>query len=181
MTRSHLHLDRAATPWLIRRFIDPDASFEFVGWHPQTELPDGAIPFGVPGVELSAHDEHGTTFEKVMRKFDLEDRALCEMAAIVAAGVRWALRIDPPDGQPPAHAALGRALDGLGTALGVFNSDEDIIRISTPLYDSLYVLCQMAVLSRAEQKAAPRDPVGRRAYWRARLIDPAWRMTPPEN
>lgn len=173
VTRSHLHLDRVATSWLIRRFIDPDASFEFVGWGPDAELPVGAIPFGVPGVELSAHDERGTTFEKVMRKFELDDRALCETAAIVAAGVRWALRIDPLDGQPPAHAALGRALDGLGTGLGVFNDDEDIIRLSTPLYDSLYVLCQMRVLSRADQRAAPRDPAGRRAYWRARLMDPA--------
>nr|BFE36774.1 hypothetical protein GCM10010200_090250 [Actinomadura rugatobispora] len=180
MTRSHLHLDRVATSWLIRRFIDPDASFEFVGWAPETELPEGAVPFGVPGVELGAHDEHGTTFEKVMRAFELDDRALCETAAIVAAGVRRALRIDPPDGQQPAHAALGRALDGLGTGLGVFNSDEDIIRISTPLYDSLYVLCQLRVLSRADQKAAPRDPAGGRAYWRARLMDPAAAAVPTE-
>jgi len=173
VTRSHLHLDRAASPWLIRRFVDPDASFEFVGWEPEPELPDGAIPFGLRGVELSAHDENGTTFEKVIRKYGLEDPALHEMARIVSAGVRWALKIDPPAEQSAAQTALGRALDGLGSGMGVFNDDQEIIRISTPMYNALYVLCQMTVLDRDERKSVPRDPARRQAFWRQRLVNPA--------
>lgn len=173
VTRSHLHLDRVATCWLIRRFVDPDAAFEFVGWDPDVSWPEDAVPFGLPGVDLGPHDADGTTFEKALRRFGLSDSALGEMAAIITAGVRWALRVDPPAAQTPAQTEFGRTLDGLGGAMGVFNDDDAIVRIALPIYDALYVHCQMKNLDRAVRRAAPRDPRGRRLYWRERLSDPA--------
>ena len=56
-TRSHVHVDRVACPWLIRRFVDNQAEFPFV---PRNEIEKaaretGAIPFDAPGVELGHH------------------------------------------------------------------------------------------------------------------------------
>lgn len=181
VTRSHLHLDRAATPWLIRRFVDPDASFEFVGWGQDVELPDGAIPFGVPGVELGAHDEHGTTFGKVRRRYGLDDPALVELEALVAAGVRWALRIEAPAEQSSTQTALGRALDGLGRGMAVFTDDAAIVEVTLPVFDAFYVYCQMTTAPREVRAEVPQDPDARRAYWRARLRDPARSVSGPKN
>ena len=172
VTRSHLHLDRVAATWLIRRFVDREATFVFVGWDDEPVLPDGATPFGLPGVALGAHDRDGTTFEKILRAHRLEDPALAEMALIVAAGVRWATRTEPPPEQRAAHTTLGRALDALGAGSGVFDADPEIIERSLPLYDALHVFCQMSVEPPQARRFAPHDPAERQAYWRARLVDP---------
>src|SRR5689334_5326127 len=95
VTRDHVHMDRVATPWLIRRFVDPDAEFVFVplaktlGPTLDTgiNLPPDAIPFALPGVELGPHDAQGSTFRKVMRKYDLSEPALEFMARIIESGV----------------------------------------------------------------------------------------------
>jgi len=172
VTRSQLHLDRMAASWLILRFIDQQATFEFVGWEEGPDLPEGAIPFGIPDVELSAHDENGTTFEKLIRRYGLEDPAFDEMASVIGAGVRWALRIDPPPEQRSSHTALGRAFDALGAGIGVFHDDLDIISQSMSMYDGLYVSCQMVQLHPDERSSVPRHPVKRQAFWRQRLLDP---------
>ena len=63
ITRSHVHVDRVACPWLITRFIDSEAEFLFV---PKSEIErvvkeTGGIPFDAPGVELGHHPVEGTT------------------------------------------------------------------------------------------------------------------------
>jgi hypothetical protein len=121
---------------------------------------------------LGAHDRNGTTFEKILRAYRLGDRAFAEMALVVAAGVRWATRTEPPAEQRAAHTALGRALDALGAGSGIFDGDPEILERSMPLYDALYVFCQMSVESPQARRSAPRDPAERQAYWRARLVDP---------
>ena len=68
VTRDFVHLYRVASPWLIQRFVDPEAQFVFVPLGQEDTRPSDAIPFGLPGVELSSHDEHGTTFEKIIRR-----------------------------------------------------------------------------------------------------------------
>src|SRR3954447_17191773 len=97
VTLSHVHLDRSASPWLIKRYVDPDATFEFVEWGldgriPQPgdiDVPQGATPFAIPGAELGLHDADGTCFLKIMRRYDLEqDTGLVAFERLVAAGVR---------------------------------------------------------------------------------------------
>ncbi|MBN9112204.1 MAG: chromate resistance protein [Pseudonocardia sp.] len=173
VTRSHLHLDRVAAAWLIRRFVDPGATFAFVGWEDEPALPAGAVPFGLPGAAFGPHDEDGTTFEKIVRAHRTSDPALAEMAAVVAAGVRRALRIDSQPDERTSHTALGRALDALGTGGAVFDDDPVILERSLPLYDALHVYCQMTVQLRGTPGPVPRDPGERQAFWRARLVDPA--------
>lgn len=72
-TRQSIHIDRAASAWLIDRFIDPDAEFGFVA--DPADVPHGAIPFDMRGVDLS---HHGTdcTFETLLRRYQLDDPAL---------------------------------------------------------------------------------------------------------
>jgi hypothetical protein len=69
-TRSHVHVDRVACPWLITRFIDNEAEFLFV---PKSEVnrvaeETGAIPFDAPEVELGHHDGR-CSFEAIILKY----------------------------------------------------------------------------------------------------------------
>jgi len=84
VTRSHVHVDRVACPWLISRFVDSDGEFLFV---PKSEIErvvdeTGAIPFDAPGVELGHHDGK-CSFETIVEHFGLTDKALLRLARIV--------------------------------------------------------------------------------------------------
>ncbi len=86
VTRSHVHVDRVACPWLIRRFVDSDAEFLFV---PKNQVEDvatsrGGTPFDIPGVELGHHDGK-CSFEAILAKYDLTDPGLQRLARIVHA------------------------------------------------------------------------------------------------
>jgi hypothetical protein len=97
ITRSHVHVDRVACPWLITRFIDSEAEFLFV---PKSQIEQvareiGAIPFDAPGVELGHHDGR-CSFESIILKYDLKDAALLRLAKIVhAADVAEDIDSDP--------------------------------------------------------------------------------------
>jgi hypothetical protein len=163
VTLAHVHLDRVATPWLIRRFVDVRAEFTFLDWSQERRPPEGTIPFGMPGVELSSHDEHGTTFSKVMTAYGLTDPALVLMERIVAAGVRHAMGHRRPEDVTDEEWALGSALDSLGVGLGIVYNDADHVEHAMPLYDALYALCQLRSLPddvRAKIPASPPERVG---------------------
>src|SRR5512136_2111224 len=86
ITRSHVHVDRVACPWLITRFVDSQAEFLFV---PKTQIDDvvkreGAIPFDSPNAELGHHDSK-CSFEAIIEKYGLTDKALLRLARIVHA------------------------------------------------------------------------------------------------
>src|SRR5687768_15568238 len=87
VTRDHVHMDRVASPWLIKRFIDTSAEFGFLPFGNEFPLPEGAIPFAIPGVELGPHDAAGSTFRKLMNHYNLDDPALVMMAEVVESGV----------------------------------------------------------------------------------------------
>jgi hypothetical protein len=84
ITRERPKIDRVACPWLIRRFIDPEAEILFV---PPAEVAEtarrtGAIPFDVEGVELS-HDGPLCSFDALLARYELRDPLLAELAVIV--------------------------------------------------------------------------------------------------
>ena len=80
ITRRNLHIDRLASAWLIKRFIDSRPRFFFVG---EGETVEGGIPFDMFGAELTHHGED-CTFETMMKRFGLSnDAALCQIAEIV--------------------------------------------------------------------------------------------------
>jgi len=86
VTRERPKIDRLACPWLIHRFIDREAEIQYV---PAAEVltvaqRDGAIPFDVPGVELT-HSGPLCSFDAFLEKYNLEDAALARLAEIVTA------------------------------------------------------------------------------------------------
>jgi hypothetical protein len=96
VTRPRPHIDRIASAWLIRRFIDAEAEFIFA---PPAEFPKDAIPFDAPGVELS-HQGEDCTFETLLKRAGLRDRRLVRLAEIVHEA-------DLRDGKYPHAEARG--------------------------------------------------------------------------
>lgn len=138
VTRSHIHVDRVACPWLILRFVDSAAEFIFV---PQNEIErvvheKGAIPFDAPGVELG-HHEGRCSFEAILQKFGLKDPALQRLAQIVhAADVAEDIDTDP----------LGRGLEAIATGYSLrFPNDLENLKRQFEVYDALYAWCRLQV------------------------------------
>ncbi|MES2414786.1 MAG: chromate resistance protein ChrB domain-containing protein [Pseudomonadota bacterium] len=161
VTRQYLHLDRVATPWLITRFVDADASFAYVPWKEEHLAPAGATPFSMPGAELGPHDHSGTTFDKVMRKYKLDDPALVQLASVVRSGVAYVLE----GYRPPPEDEIGQMAVGLlAFAEGVFltnQSDDAILAASFPVYDALYANFRALALLKANGMAMPDHSDGR--------------------
>ncbi len=140
VTREKARVDRIACPWLIRRFVDPDATFLYV---PADEVlavaeKERATPFDVPGVELSHFEEDGesrVTFDAVIRKFDLRDPALLELARIVRVA-------DGGSGDAPEAAGLEAAATGFRL---IARDDHENQRLQFPLYDALYAYAKWKV------------------------------------
>ncbi|MER5432267.1 chromate resistance protein ChrB domain-containing protein [Streptomyces sp. NPDC002588] len=135
VTRADVHLDRVASPWLIRRFIDPEATFEFID--PDGPWPTGAVSFAMPGAEIGMHDEDGTTFDKLLARYELTDPALDDIADAVRAGVHQLL------GGDLAHLsaesmALGTALLALAEGMMLRYPDQENLDRSAETYDALY-------------------------------------------
>ncbi len=138
VTRERAKVDRIACPWLIRRFVDPDAEFIFVPGDKvgETAMRTGAIPFDAPGVELTHYMEGGkeyVTFDAIIRKYGLDDPALLELAKIVrGADAKVA-------DAPPESAGLEAAAAGFRANAKV---DDENMRLQFPLYDALYRYCK---------------------------------------
>lgn len=138
VTRSHVHVDRAACPWLITRFVDNEAEFMFV---PKSEInrvaqETGAIPFDAPGVELG-HHEGRCSFESILLKYGLNDPGLVRLAKIVhAADVAEDIDQDP----------IARGLEAIATGFSLrFPEDDENIARQFDVYDALYAWCRLDV------------------------------------
>ena len=125
-TRAHCHIDRTACAWLIRRFIDPEPEFVFVD--DPDEVPDDATPFDMRGVELSHHRDN-CSFETFLERYELDDPVLWELAKIVHEADLADERYDAPEAP---------GLDVLVRGLSMLHGDDELLTISTPLYDALY-------------------------------------------
>ena len=82
VTTANVHFDRVASPWLITRFIDPKAEFIFLSRDQMDKRPADAIPIAIPGTELGPHDENGTTFTKLVKKYQITDPAIVAAAEL---------------------------------------------------------------------------------------------------
>jgi hypothetical protein len=133
VTRERPKIDRLACPWLIRRFIDAEAEIRYV---PAAQVlavaeSEGAIPFDVPGVELT-HSGPLCSFDAFLEKYHLEDAALARLAEIVRAADTDALE----------RSALAPGLLAISLGLGAnIRDDQELLRTALPLYDALYTWC----------------------------------------
>ncbi len=138
VTKDFVHLDRVACPWLIKRFIDVEATFVFVPWGEEHLRPADAIPFAIAGAELGPHDASGTTFDKVLRKYGLVDPALAAIADIIRAGVDFVLHKNRPAADD-AHGQMAYGLLAISEGMMLLKQpDAAIIEASLVFYDALY-------------------------------------------
>ena len=139
VTRRNANVDRIACPWLIKRFVDPEAAFLFVPAEEVAAVADreGATPFDVPGAELG-HVDGRCSFESILVKYGLTDPALQMLARIVHGADVTADR-----GIVPEAAGLYAIAHGFAIAHGA--DDHAKIRLETPMYDALYAFCQRQV------------------------------------
>ena len=135
ITRSHVHVDRVACPWLISRFIDSDAEFIFV---PKSQVlkvaeQENAIPFDTPGAELH-HRDGLCTFSVLVQEYNLTDKALQKLAAIVNAADTNSLDKEP----------LAAGLEAIAVGFSVrYPDDFANLERQFEVYDSLYAWCRL--------------------------------------
>ncbi len=137
ITRSHVHVDRVACPWLITRFIDSDAKFLFVPKSKVLEIAEkeSAIAFDTPGSELH-HREDLCTFDVIIKDYGLTDKALLRMARIINAADTNRLDKDP--------LAAGFEAIAVGYSLRYPNDLENIAG-QFEVYDAMYAWCRLDV------------------------------------
>jgi len=136
VTRESVHLDRVASPWLIRRFIDPAAAFVFID--PAQPRPEDAIPFALPGAEIGMHDADGSTFDKLVARYRIDDPAIADVAGVVRAGIRHLFGEDQGDASPET-IGLGVTLLALSEGVMVLEPDDRAnIAASSVIYDAFY-------------------------------------------
>jgi hypothetical protein len=126
VTRAGVHIDRAACAWLIRRFLDPEAEFVFVA--DVADVPAGATPFDMRGVDLGHHGGD-CSFETILRRYDLSDPVLWRIAEAVHEADLDDERFDAPE-------AAG--LDVVLRGLSMTGTDERTLAITGPVFDGLY-------------------------------------------
>ena len=139
VTRKNASVDRIACPWLIKRFIDPDAEFLYVPAPDVISVAEreGALPYDVAGVDLG-HVDGRCSFESIIHKYELKDPALDRLALIVhGADVSADLAITPE--------AAGLKAIAHGFAIVHGEDDHLKIELETPMYDALYAWCQHQV------------------------------------
>ena len=140
VTRENANVDRIACPWLIRRFIDPDAEFLFV---PRDEVltvagTEGAHSYDAPGARYTHHDGK-CSFDVLVEEFGLTgDQALVRLAQIVHAA-----DVAEDRGTSPEGAGLYAIAHGFALLHGT--ADHKKIDLETPMYDALYAWCQEQV------------------------------------
>lgn len=137
VTRQNANVDRVACPWLIRRFIDPDAEFLFV---PGEQVLDVAVredahSFDGPGAEYT-HRDGKCSFDVLVEEFHLEgDPALVRLAGIVHAA---------DISEDRGSSAEGPGLHAIAHGFAILHGTEDYrkLDLETPMYDALYAWCR---------------------------------------
>lgn len=137
VTRERPKIDRIACPWLIARFIDPQAEFLYVPADQvlQVASESGATPYDMPGVEMG-HVGELCSFDAFLAKYNFRDPALQRLAAIVRGA-----DTGKPELTPQSHGLLAVSL-GLSRN---FSNDHEMLQHGMVIYDALYAWCQSGV------------------------------------
>ena len=134
VTREHPKIDRIACPWLIRRFIDPNAEFVYV---PKDQVvavarQTGGIPYDIDGVEFT-HEGERCSFDTILRIYEIKDAALDHLATIVRGADTSRHDLSPQCG--------GLFAISLGLSAN-FPDDHEMLKHGMVIYDGLYTWCR---------------------------------------
>ena len=141
ITRENAKVDRIACPWLIKKFVDPQAELIFVPADKVLEEAKrvGGISYDAPGAELTHYIEDGkdfVSFDAIIKKHGLKDPALLELAKIVRGA----------DAKIPDAPGESAGLEAAALGFRVLAKDDfDNMRMQFPMYDALYKFCQQKV------------------------------------
>jgi len=133
ITRERPKIDRIACPWLITRFIDREPEFLYVPTVDvlRVSVEAGAIPFDIPGVELS-HEGELCSFDTFLKKYGLTNPALQDLAVIVRGA------------DTDQHGLAPQCAGLLAISLGLshnFTDDHEMLKHGLVMYDALYAWC----------------------------------------
>jgi hypothetical protein len=134
VTRERPKIDRIACPWLIRRFIDPNAEFIYV---PKDQVlsvarQTGATPYDIDGVEFT-HEGERCSFDTILRIYEIRDLPLDHLATIVRGADTSRHDLSPQCG--------GLFAISLGLSAN-FPDDHEMLRHGMVMYDALYTWCR---------------------------------------
>jgi rhodanese-related sulfurtransferase len=134
VTRARPKIDRVACPWLIRRFIDPNAEFIYV---PKDQVlavaqQTGGIPYDIDGVEFT-HEGERCSFDTILRIYEIKDPALDHLATIVRGADTSRHDLSPQCG--------GLFAISLGLSAN-FPDDHEMLKHGMVIYDALYTWCR---------------------------------------
>ena len=134
VTRERPKIDRIACPWLIARFIDREPEFLYVPAAEvlETAAATGAVPYDVPGVEMS-HVGELCSFDAFLAKYRLDDPALQQLAQIVRGADTSRLDLAPQ--------SAGLYAISLGLSHN-FEDDHEMLTHGLVIYDALYAWCR---------------------------------------
>ena len=140
VTRERPKIDRIACPWLVRRFVDPEAEFLYVpaAEVKRTAIEKTATPYDIADVELS-HDGERCSFDAFLRIFRLKDPGLDRLALIVRAADTNRLELAP---QAPGLLAISQGLSRN------YADDLEKLEHGMVMYDALYAWCRAKVSRR---------------------------------
>ncbi len=128
VTREHVHVDRVACPWLIKRFVDKDAEFVFVPRDTDPTIIKDGIPFDMPGVELGHHGNN-CSFDAIVEKYNITDPAVKKIQEIVHGA-------DTDDSNaPPESDFLEKLARGYRM---ICKDDHETLEKEFYLYDAMY-------------------------------------------
>ena len=134
VTRERPKIDRIACPWLVKRFIDPDAEFLYVPTSDVKKVAHEreAVPYDIPDVEFT-HEGELCSFDAFIKRFRLQDPALDELALIVRGADTGRLDLAPQ--------CAGLAAISLGLSL-CHKNDLEMLAQGMTMYDALYRWCK---------------------------------------
>ncbi len=137
VTRANPKVDRIACPWLIRKFVDPEAEFLYAPGDQVMNVAEreGATPYDVPNVELG-HQGAECSFDAIIKKYKLSDPALGKLALIVRGADTAAKDLTPES----------RGLEAIAAGFQLcYEDDHQQLAAELPVYDALYAYCQKLV------------------------------------
>jgi rhodanese-related sulfurtransferase len=134
VTREHPKIDRIACPWLIRRFVNPNAEFIYVPKDQVVAVAErmGGIPYDIDGVEFT-HEGERCSFDTILRIYDIRDPALDHLATIVRGADTSRHDLSPQCG--------GLFAISLGLSAN-FPDDHEMLKHGMVIYDALYTWCR---------------------------------------
>ena len=135
VTREHPKIDRIACPWLIRRFIEPEAEFIYV---PADRVfavaaETGAIPYDIPGAEPFSHAGELCSFDAFLKQYNLKNSAL-EKLALIVRGADTARHDLTPESAGLHAISLGLSAN--------YPDDHAMLDQGMVIYDALYTWCR---------------------------------------